>query len=438
MSDIDRLSGGSSPGAGDILQLLLDGHARTKADLVHLTGLARSTVSARVDALLASGLVIPAGEGASTGGRPPSRLAFNPRAGAVLAADLGASHATVAVADLSGRILAVATEEIDIAAGPHAVLDLAIAKGRRLLESTEVSDLRLVGVGVGLPGPVEHSTGRPYNPPIMPGWDRFDVPDYVQGTFNVPVLVDNDVNILALGEHATSFPDTADLVFVKVATGIGAGVIAGGQLQRGAQGSAGDMGHVRVPYSPDSSHEPGEERDLEALASGSAIARVLREHGLDAQNSSDVVALVRGGNLTAIEATRQAGRDVGEVLATVVNLLNPSIIVLGGSIARAGEHLLAGVREVVYRRSIPLATQHLAIVQTQAGERAGVLGAAIMVARHVLAPANVDSFISTASATARQGGGREPAPHPTGEKEPTIPKRSLGSSGAATRSISLS
>ena len=394
VSDVERLSASTAPGAGDMLQTLLDGRARTKADLVHLTGLARSTVSSRVDALLASGLITPAGEGASTGGRPPSRVAFNPQAGAVLAADLGASHATTAVADLSGRILASRTRQIDIASGPTAVLEAALSDWSLLLNEMSSAGMPVVGVGIGVPGPVEHSTGRPYNPPIMPGWDRFDVPGYVRRTFDVPVLVDNDVNILALGEQAMSFPDASDLIFVKVATGIGAGIISGGQLQRGAKGSAGDLGHVRVPYSPDSSLQPGDERELEELASGTAIAGALRAQGLEAESSADVVELVRSGNGAAIEATRQAGREVGEVLATVVNLLNPSIIVLGGSVARAGEHLLAGVREVVYRRSIPLATQHLAIVQTQAGERAGVLGAAIMVARDVLSPANVDALVA--------------------------------------------
>jgi predicted NBD/HSP70 family sugar kinase len=395
MSDPDRLNGGASPGAGDILQLLLDGHARTKADLVHLTGLSRSTVSSRVDALLASGFVTPAGEGTSTGGRPPSRVAFNPRVGIVLAMDLGASHATVAVTDLAGRILETRTHDVSIADGPTAVLDRVIADGQELLASESVRALPLAGVGIGVPGPVEHSTGRPYNPPIMPGWDRFDVPEYVQRAFDVPVLVDNDVNVLALGEHAMGFPEVQDLVFVKVATGIGAGIIAGGRLQRGAQGSAGDMGHVKVPYSADSSQPAGEARDLEDLASGTAIASGLRAQGLDAGSSSDVVELIRGGNATAIEAVRQAGREVGEVLATFVNLLNPSVIVLGGSIARAGEHLLAGVREVVYRRSIPLATQHLSIVQTRAGERAAVHGAAIMVALEVLSPTNVDAHLAS-------------------------------------------
>lgn len=398
MSEPDRPFGAASPGAGDLFQLFLDGQARTKAELAHLTGLARSTVSSRVDALLASGLIVPAGEAASTGGRPPSRVAFNRQAGLVLAIDLGASHATVAISDLGGRILTSTTRPLDIAEGPEFVLDAILVEARRLLDDAALPDVEVVGVGIGVPGPVEHSTGRPYNPPIMPGWDRFDVPAYVQRAFDVPVLVDNDVNILALGEQTTSFPDTDDLIFVKVATGIGAGIIAGGRLQRGAQGSAGDMGHVRVPYSPDSSHAPGEDRDLEDLASGSAIAATLRAQGIDAGGSQDVVELVRSGSTAAIEAIRQAGRDVGEVLSTMVNMLNPSVIVLGGSIARAGEHLLAGVREVVYRRSIPLATQHLSIVQSPTGERAAVQGAAVMVAREVLSPSNVDDLVAAAAA----------------------------------------
>ena len=384
-------------GAGEVFQILRDGHARTKAELAALTGLARSTVSGRVDALLAAGLLRPAGEGASTGGRPPARVAFNPMAGVVIAIDLGATHATVAIADLAASILGSSTRPLDIADGPERVLDSVISEAATLLDRQGIAVSQVSGVGIGVPGPVEHSTGRPTNPPIMPGWDRFDVPQYVHRTFDVPVLVDNDVNILALGEQALSWPGVADLVFVKVSTGIGAGIISGGALQRGAQGSAGDMGHVQVPFSHDSPRAAGDQRDLEAVASGTAIAADLRAHGIDAAAGSDVVALVRAGHPAAIAATRQAGREVGEVLATVVNMLNPSVIVIGGSIARAGEHLLAGVREVVYRRSIPLATQHLGIVQSQADETAGVLGAAIMVSQRVLSPAAVELRAARAS-----------------------------------------
>ncbi|UNK71857.1 ROK family transcriptional regulator [Microbacterium sp. H1-D42] len=393
MVDVMRSATPGTAGAGEIFQLFLDGRARTKAEIAESTGLSRSTVATRIDALLAAGLIHAAGEATSTGGRPPARVAFNPRAGVCLAVDLGATHATVAIADLAGRILDASTRPIDIGDGPEPLLDRLLDDGTTLLEGI---DLPLLGVGIGVPGPVEHSTGRPTNPPIMPGWDRFDVPGYVQRRFDVPVLVDNDVNILAVGEQATSWPHTRDLIFIKVATGIGAGLISGGQLQRGAQGSAGDLGHVQVPRAAGSIRPIDDDRDLEAIASGTAIAAALRDQGVDAAGSADVADLVRAGNAAAIEATRQAGRDVGEVLATVVNLLNPSVIVLGGLVARAGEHLLAGVREVVYQRSIPLATQHLTIVQSQAGEHSGVLGAAIMVSRHVLSAANVDARIAAA------------------------------------------
>lgn len=383
-----------SPGAGELFQLFRDGSARTKAELIELTGLSRTTVSARVDALLATGLVTPAGEAASSGGRPPARVAFNPDARVLVAVDLGATHGSTAVCDLAGRVLAARRTETPIAAGPLEVLGWATRAAKELLEETGRDMSELVGVGIGVPGPVEHATGRPTNPPIMPGWDRFDIPGYIAETFPVPVLVDNDVNLLALGEWHSAWPHVDDLVFIKVSTGIGAGIIAGGELQRGAQGSAGDIGHVQVPRSRDLPRDPDDERDLEAIASGPAIAQWLTEQGVPAEGLEDVVALVRSGHPLAIEATRQAGRHVGEVLAMLVNLLNPTVIVIGGSVARAGEHLLAGVREVVYRRSIPLATQHLAILQSQVGTQAGVLGAAIMVTQQALSVESVNRLVA--------------------------------------------
>lgn len=245
MVDALRTAAAANPGAGEIFQILRDGTARTKAELAAITGLARSTVALRVDALLAADLLRPAGEAVSTGGRPPARLAFNSRAGVVLAVDLGATHATIAVADLAGVILDSRTRTIDIADGPDNLLDVILADGATLLETPAAVGIPLLGIGIGVPGPVEHSTGRPTNPPIMPGWDRFDVPGYVQRTFDVPVLVDNDVNILALGEHATMWPHVDDLIFVKVSTGIGAGIIAGGQLQRGRRAQPATWGMSR-------------------------------------------------------------------------------------------------------------------------------------------------------------------------------------------------
>jgi glucokinase len=381
---------------GDLFQIFRDGRARTKSELAALTGMSRNTVSARVDTLIAADLLTGAGSEASSGGRPPARVAMNPGAGTVLAIDLGATHASVAVTDLAASILDFETHPIEIGLGPESVLDAVFDIGERLLAGSGKRE-RLVGIGIGLPGAVEHATGRPISPPIMPGWDRFDVPAYVRQRFSAPVLVDNDVNILALGEHALSWPDADDLIFVKVATGLGSGIIAGGQLQRGAQGIAGDIGHVQVPFSADSPRPAEDERTLGTISSGMAIAHELKSAGVPAQDAGEVVRLIRSGDAHAIAATRQAGKELGEVLAALVNTLNPSVIVLGGSIAHAGEHLLAGVREVVYRRSIPLATRNLLIVQSRGGDRAGVLGAAILVVQQVLSAAGVEEIVANAA-----------------------------------------
>ena len=387
------LEAGNLSRAGDLFQLLRDGQARTRAELAVTTGLARSTVASRIDALISSGLVGPAGEASSSGGRPPSRFAFNPAARVVLAVDVGATHVIVAVTDLGGSILAERRLGQEVADGPEVVLGRVVSAGRELLAEAGREPGDLAGMGIGLPGPVEHDTGRPVKPPIMPGWDGFDVATYVQRSLPVPVLVDNDVNIMALGERTAYWPDHDNFLFIKVATGIGACIISSGQLQRGANGTAGDLGHVRVPRGDDVLCRCGNHGCLEALASGPAVARQLQSQGLEATNGADVLRLVDEGNLQAIQALRQAGRDVGDVLATVVNLLNPSMIIIGGSVGEAGEHLVAGIREVVYRRSLPLATTHLRIGISMAGDRAAILGASQMVTQHVLSPAVIEATL---------------------------------------------
>ncbi len=380
-------------GAGEMFQLLRDGRPRTRADLAAATGQARSTIAARVDLLLASGLVAPTGEATSTGGRPPVTFAFHPAARLVLAVDLGATHAHLAVTDLAGAVLAEHEEPLAIADGPGPVLERVAVLGRKLLVETGRPEGDLASVGVGLPGPVDHASGRPVNPPIMPGWDGTDVIGTLTAALGAPVLVDNDVNAMALGEHASAWPGVDHLMFVKVATGIGSGIISGGTIQRGAQGAAGDLGHVAVPGGAPVECRCGSTGCLEALAGGRAVAAALSGAGLSVASGADVAALVRGGDARAAAAVRQAGREIGAVLAVCVSLLNPSVIVVGGSLASAGEHLLAGIREVVYRRSLPLATQHLRITGSRTAGRAGVLGAAVMAAEHVLSPTAVEAVL---------------------------------------------
>lgn len=375
---------------GELFDLLRDGRPWTRAELSDATGLARSTIAVRIDTLMRLGLVAPSGGARSTGGRPPALFALNPAARAVVGVDVGATHVHAALTDLSGTVSAEISEAIDVDTGPDRVLEWVTEAVTTLLSEVRRPLRDLAAIGIGLPGPVEHSTGRPINPPIMPGWDRYDVPGRIQQAHDVPVLVDNDVNIMALGERTQHWPQVADLVLVKVATGIGAGIISGGRLQRGAQGTAGDLGHVQVPRGKDVVCRCGNTGCLEAVAAGPAVAAAIRAHGAEATVTSDVVDLVRAGNQHAITAVRQAGRDVGEVLAMMVNLINPSVVVIGGRLAEAGEHLMAGIRESVYQRSLPLATEQLQILPSQAGASAAVLGASALAIDHVLSPEAIE------------------------------------------------
>jgi predicted NBD/HSP70 family sugar kinase len=384
-------------GAGSVLQLIRDREGMTRSDLARITGLARSTVAQRVDALLAHELVYEAGGTASTGGRPPTLLTFNQRAGVVLVADLGATHSRLAASDLAGAPLAEDAFDMDIAAGPETVLGMVDEHFTALLDQLGRAPEDVRGIGIGVPGPVAFHKGQPVKPPIMPGWNGFPIPRWFAGRYDAPVLVDNDVNIMALGEHWANWRETEHLMFVKVGTGIGCGIVAGRAIHRGAQGAAGDIGHIRLSGHEDVLCRCGNLGCVEAVAGGGALARRLTEAGLEAADSRDVVRLLRADDATAVRMVREAGRSLGEVLAGCVNFFNPGVIVIGGDVGEAPE-LLAGVREVTIQRSLPLATGELAIVASRLGDRAGVVGAAIMVVEHVLAPDVVDRVVQAGAA----------------------------------------
>jgi predicted NBD/HSP70 family sugar kinase len=388
-------------GAGELLRLLREHEGLTRSELIEHTGWSRSTLGARLDSLTAAGLVQSSGVGASTGGRPATRLSFHPAAYVVLAADFGATHVTVALTDLAGTVIAETTSELHIADGPEPALGWLVDAARQLMDGAGATTAQLAGIGIGLPGPVEHTTGVPIKPPIMPGWDGFKVASWVEERLGAPVHVDNDVNLMALGEHASAYPGVDHFVFVKVATGIGAGLISGRRLHRGAVGSAGDLGHVRAPHAPDVPCECGNTGCLEAVASGRAIAAELfPDRPREDIGTREVLELLERNDARATAAVRRAGRDIGEVLATVVNLLNPSVIVVGGSLAAGAPSLMAGIREVVFARSLPLATSHLDLVPSRVGSRAAITGAAVTVIEEFLQPDSVDARLATLDVTA--------------------------------------
>jgi predicted NBD/HSP70 family sugar kinase len=386
LSLVDR----SSP--GELLRLLRTGAAVSRSDLVGLTGASRSTVTLRVEQLLQAGYLTEAGTAGSSGGRPPRLLALRAGGGHVLGVDLGVTSVDVAVTDLAGCFLGTVSADVRVADGPEAVLGLVRDLLAQVLEEAELTPDTVRAIGMGLPGPVAFATGRPVHPPVMPGWHDYPVPDFF-ADFACPVLVDNDVNVMAAGELAER-GSTENFLVVKVGTGIGCGIVLDGRVYRGSAGSAGDIGHVFVPADREVVCSCGNQNCLEALAGGAALARDALALGLDVREARDVVELAAHGNPEALMLVRGAGRRLGEVLAGLVNFFNPHRIVITGGVAHAGNPLLAGIREAVYRRSLPLAARTLDISLSTLGERAGQVGAARMAIEAHLAPATVDAALA--------------------------------------------
>ncbi|MDA0563471.1 ROK family protein [Streptomonospora sp. S1-112] len=385
--------------SGHVLRLVRDGRAATRADIGRLTGLSRPAVALRVGELMRLGLVTEGQAAPSSGGRPPGRLEFNAAGGVVLAATLGISTSQVAVCDLAGRVLAQDSGSPEVEHGPHAALPWLLDAWAKLLAACGRGAADVRGTGVGVPGTVEFATGRAETPPVLATWGGIEIRPLVAERFPAPVLLDNDVNVMALGAHRTHHADVDDLVFVKVSTGIGAGIVAGGALLRGSLGAAGELGHIPVRDGAGTPCRCGNTDCLEAVAGGHALLGAMARAGRPLGGLADLAALAQDGDPEAVRLVRGAGRRLGEVLAGAVNLLNPEVVVLGGLLGGAYDHLVAGVREVVFQRSTALATRQLRIVPNAAGDQAGLRGAAAMVLDRVLAPEAVNAAIATARAT---------------------------------------
>ncbi len=389
--------------------------SHSRLEIAQATGLSRAVVAQRVGELIARGLLSERGTERSTGGRPARGLRFEHASGTVLVADLGATSIDVALTDLDGTILAHRAEPADISDGPEMVLGRVEALFDELLDGAAAT-APVRGIGIGVPGPVEFGTGRPIAPPIMPGWDDYAISERFAARFDVPVWVDNDVNLMALGEWrhgvARGHPN---VVFVKLGTGIGAGLISDGQVHRGAQGSAGDVGHIQVSDDRAAVCRCGNIGCLEALAGGAALARDAAAAARDGRSprlaeilaasgtvdAADLAAAAAHGDPVAVELLQAAGRRIGSMLASVVNFFNPSLIVVGGGVAAAGDVLLASIRQTVYGRSLPLATRDLLIQRSALGSVGGVTGAAVMVLDELFSPASLgersDGIIATPS-----------------------------------------
>jgi predicted NBD/HSP70 family sugar kinase len=390
--------GAGQASAGELLELVRSRRAVTRGALQQATGLSRATVGQRLDRLFRAGWLREGAGGpvdSPLGGRPSITLEFDDEHAVVLAADLDTRHARAAVLSLSGEILAEHSGTLVVEDGPDLLLGELGRWFGELLEKTGHGAESVCGVGLAVPGPVDIETGRVVQPPIMPGWDGYDIRSRLSraltehtGAAAVPVLVDNDANLMAYGEQRTGYPDCSAFVLVKVSTGIGAGVVVDGAVFRGVDGGAGDIGHIRVPEGAQTLCRCGSYGCLAAIASGGAVARRLAEAGVPAASGSDVRDLLTSGHPEAVGLAREAGRRVGDVLATVVTLLNPGVLMIAGDLA--GTPFLTGVRELLYQRALPRSTAHLDIVTSRLGERSGLVGAGAMVVEHLYAPERVE------------------------------------------------
>ena len=379
-------------GPGDVLELIRSGLVRTRGDIQEETGMSRMTVAQRVDALLRAELICEAGTARPSGGRRPTDLAFNLQHSCTLSAAVETRSSRVALTDLNGAILA--DEHLDIAVddGPEKVLHAITEAGHRLLKRTKTPMSKVSGVGISIPGPVDPGTLRPSQPPIMPGWDAYPIVERIQEEFPVPVLVENDADAMAVGEYSAGFAGTTSLCLVKVSTGIGTGLVIDGRVYQGVDGGAGDIGHVRHPAFAELLCQCGSFGCLAAGASGGAVARKLTELGSPASSGRDVRQQLLAGHVDTMRLTHEAGRRLGEVMATVVCLLNPAVLLVAGDLASAS--LIGGIRETLYPMSLPRATRHLDVRLATLGEDAGIRGMSSLLVNQVFSAAAINARLA--------------------------------------------
>lgn len=377
-----------------LLRLLRDGGPSSRAQLGDHIELSRSKLAVEVDRLLQTGLVVGDGFAASRGGRRSHNVRLAPQL-RFLAVDIGATSIDVAVTGPELEILGHLTEPMDVREGPVAVFEQVLGMAAKLRDAG-LAD-RFDGAGIGVPGPVRFPDGVPVAPPIMPGWDGFPVREALSQELGCPVMVDNDVNLMALGEqHAGVAHSVQDFICVKIGTGIGCGVVVAGRVHRGATGSAGDIGHIQVEA--EGRQCPcGNRGCLEAHFGGAALARdaeTAAREGRSAElaarlaasgelTAADVAAAAAAGDVASLDLIRQGGSRTGQVIAGLVSFFNPALVVIGGGVTGLGHTLLASIRTQVYRQSLPLATGNLPIVLGELGPAAGVTGAARLISDHL-------------------------------------------------------
>lgn len=388
-----------------LLEIIVEKTSCSKADLVNYSGLPYSSVTNSINSLLDNGIVAKLTNGDYTGGRRSALFGLNGEEGLLLGADIGTTSIDLVVTDYSGEPLARYSEPALVSLGPVEILNRVISLFSDVLAASNLTGKKILGLGIGLPGPVDFASGTAVSPPIMPGWDKFPIVQFMgEHLPGVMVIVDNDVNIMGIGEHRAGMGLGVDnFIFIKIGTGIGAAIFIDGKIYRGADGCAGDIGHICVDKKGPIC-KCGNVGCLESIAGGGALSLQARQAGEEGKSkilkkyydnkngqlqAEDIGNAAKEGDMFSVELIKQTGRRVGEVLAGLVNFANPNMIIIGGGVSNFGDLLLSNVRQAILERSLPLATNRLSIVLSSIPKDGGVIGAISLTQKY--------SFTSTAS-----------------------------------------
>ena len=380
-----------SPAEITVLETVFWSSGVSRSELAEQSGFSRSKANMATAALIERGMLDETGQQASSGGRRPETLLLSSEMGVLAAIDLGASSVDVALIAPDMTVLAHHAEAIEITEGPGVVLSRVKEILRDLRKRCNIRAEKVIGIGIGVPGPVEFDSGLLVAPPIMPGWEGFSIREYLRDEYAAPVFIDNDVNVMAMGELWRLHRKLPNFLVIKIGTGIGCGIVCNRMIYRGTNGSAGDVGHICVDPAGERCH-CGNQGCVEIMAAGPAIARqgaeaakagkspqlaqVLATNGVI--TPEDVGQASRGGDVAANAIIKLSGKLIGQMLASVVNFFNPSHIFIAGGISHIGPMFLASIRQSIYQRSLPLSTRHLEILYAPLGNRAGVIGCAAM------------------------------------------------------------
>jgi glucokinase-like ROK family protein len=373
----------------------------SRAELAQRMELSRAAMTAIVNDLLGSDVIHETESRSAQSGRPPIILEINSNRGRVIGIDMGASHLSIILTDFGARVIDEIEIPFRVADGPDVCINQANILMEDLLKKNQLTLENISALGIGVPGPIASDAGTVFAPPIMPGWDGYPIQARLEEKWGIPVSLNNDAELGALGEWAYGIGRAENyLAYIKVGSGVGSGLLLNGQIYRGATGSAGEIGHLTIEENGPLC-DCGNFGCLEALAGGKAIARQGQEaiqkgqrtllssmEPAESITARDVASAARRGDLVSQKIIANAGRYLGIAIAGLVNLFNPRTIIVGGGVAQIGDLLLQPIRDTVSRRSLRASARTVKINTAVLRRRSSGMGAivqALSIALHQVA-----------------------------------------------------